>query len=270
MQLTYNDTCPKVSELWQSSYQAPLMLPFSSLHTSPRINHLPPTIKDWEPAYFRAAADSDRIQLDAAGSIRVKIGSVVTPQYSLELKFVGLPDSTGAVQEASPALIATRGGESLLHGAAEPVPAAAPATHGGKTPAPTPASPTAVSPPAPAAPPVPKPALEQQQKLTPAKATGLSSLSLEDKAATATAAPAIVKQDPGGRIGGVKGGDAGSKAASSGAVAAVVSTVVGVAEHEAVKRYIQHRSQVGAYIPMAATAKALGLPRDKLEAALKR
>lgn len=40
MQLTYNETCPK----------------------------------EWEPAYFKAAADDDRIKLDEAGAIRVKIG----------------------------------------------------------------------------------------------------------------------------------------------------------------------------------------------------
>lgn len=109
--------------------------------------------------------------------------------------------------------------------------------------------------------------------MTPSKATRLSSLSLEEQKAQQPAAPATVKQERTRKGKAARGGAAAAAEAateSATSAAAVVSTVVGEAEYEAVKAHVLRCFRAGASVPVAATAKALQLPKDKAEAALKR
>jgi len=51
------------------------------------------TPPSYEPPFFQAAARGDCLSVEEEGCLKVKIGSVISPQYALELKFVGVDPS---------------------------------------------------------------------------------------------------------------------------------------------------------------------------------
>jgi hypothetical protein len=64
----------------------------------------------YEPPFFQRAARGDCLAVEDKGALKVKIGNVVSPQYALELKFVGVDLS--AVNRAEEAVEAEDGTES--------------------------------------------------------------------------------------------------------------------------------------------------------------